>query len=120
MSTKRSRQEASSEGPEAKRSFQEGKGGEEDSGCLIYIVSTRLSSGHLRHLKNVAGKKGFKLVDSLRYFSVLCVCVCVGQIAWLLGLSISCLGDENLLSDRVTHVVTSLPTYQRLLEVLQQ
>lgn len=64
---KRTRQESSSEEPEAKKSRQDREGDEEDSGCLIYIVSTKLSSGHLRHLKNVAGKKGFKVVDTLRY-----------------------------------------------------
>ena len=31
--------------------------------CTIYIVANKLSSGHLKHLKTVAGRKHFPIVE---------------------------------------------------------
>ena len=34
--------------------------------CQVYIVEKKLSSGRLSHLKGIAQKKGFPLVDFIR------------------------------------------------------
>ena len=42
--------------PDAKRQKRERK-------CCIFIVSSKISAGHLKHLKSLAAKKNFPLVD---------------------------------------------------------
>jgi len=38
----------------------------DSASCLIYVVEKKISSAHLKHLKGVAARNGFKLASRLR------------------------------------------------------
>lgn len=77
--------------------------------CLIYIVSKKIPSAQLSHLKGIAKKNKFPLSTTL-WWDILCN-------YYLHGRHIL---DPCALSDDVTHVVSALPSFERTQTIIEE
>ena len=81
---------------------------------VIYIVGKKIPSGQLSHLKTVAGRKEFSLSSSMKWVEVASLSLSLSLSSSLNSVLRTVTWFSPFCSDSVTHVVSALPTLERV------
>ena len=93
------------------------------SHCLVFIVDKKISSGHLKHLKSIAARKKIPLASSYRSGMGVIIemsVLAVSRLDPVLDCDSFAPSPPHPHSDSITHVVSSLPSFECTLSALSR